>query len=93
MDASNNDPVDDTIADGCEGRGILVMAVDNLPCELPRESSKQFGDTLLEFIPSIAKADFTRNFDNLELPLPVKKAVILYRGELTPDYEYLKKFL
>ena len=87
------DPVDDTIADGCEGRGILVMAVDNLPCELPRESSKQFGDTLLEFIPPIAKADFTRNFNDLELPPPVKKAVILSHGELTPDYEYLKKFL
>ena len=87
------DPVEDAIEDGIGGRGILVMAVDNLPCELPRESSKQFGDTLMEFIPFIAKADFTQPFEEMELPPPIQKAVILHHGKLTPEYEYLKKFL
>ncbi|MEE9151471.1 MAG: bifunctional lysine ketoglutarate reductase /saccharopine dehydrogenase family protein [Thermoplasmata archaeon] len=87
------DPREDKITDGHEGQGIVVMAVDNLPCELPRESSTQFGDSLFEFVPSIAKADFSLNFDELKLPLPVKKAVILHHGKLTPDYKYLEKFL
>jgi alpha-aminoadipic semialdehyde synthase len=87
------DPVEDTIEDGIGGRGILVMAVDNLPCELPRESSKQFGDSLMDFIPFIARADFSLPFEEMELPPPIRKAVILHHGKLTPDYEYLKKFL
>ena len=87
------DPIEDKLIDGVEGRGFLVMAVDNLPCELPRESSKQFGDTLMEFVPAIAKADFSRPFNEMELPPPIRKAVILYHGKLRPDYEYLNKFL
>ena len=29
---------------------ITVMAVDNLPCELPRDASSSFGDMLCEFV-------------------------------------------
>ncbi|UCE39207.1 MAG: hypothetical protein JSW00_08330 [Thermoplasmata archaeon] len=87
------DPMEDKIIDGIEGKGILVMAVDNLPCELPRESSTQFGDSLFDFVSSIAEADFSLPFGELELPPPIKKAVILQNGKLTPDYEYLNKFL
>jgi len=39
--------------------------------------------------PVIASVDFRSPFDNCELPPEVRKAVILYRGELTPDYKYL----
>ncbi len=87
------DPVEDKIKDGIKGRGIVVMAIDNLPCELPKESSKSFGDSLFDFVLSIAKADFSVVFDELALPPPVKKAVILHHGKLTPDYEYMKNFL
>lgn len=87
------DPIEDRITDGFKGRGIVVMAIDNLPCELPKESSTDFGKVLMEFVPSIAKADFSVEFDELELPLPIKKALILYHGELTPEYKYIEKFL
>ena len=87
------DPIEDKITDGVSGRGIVVMAVDNLPCELPKESSQQFGDTLLEFVPEIAKADFSLEFEDMKLPPPIRKAVILHHGILTPDYKYLEKFL
>jgi alpha-aminoadipic semialdehyde synthase len=86
-------PVKDEINDGYKGTGVVVMAVDNLPCELPRESSQYFSETLLRFIPSIVKADFSMDFEKLDLPSEIKKAVILYHGRLTPDYEYLNKFL
>jgi len=87
------DPIDDRISDGLEGRGIVVMAIDNLPCELPKGSSTDFGKVLMEFIPDIAKADFSLDFEDLKLPPPIKKALILYHGELTPDYKYIEKFL
>lgn len=76
-----------------DGNGPLVMAVDNLPCELPRESSTSFSETLLDFIPGLAKADFTVAFEDLQLPKEIKNAVIVYQGRLTKNYEYLRRYL
>jgi saccharopine dehydrogenase (NAD+, L-lysine-forming) len=87
-------PITDKITDGYAGEGVVVMAVDNLPCELPRESSKYFSETLLHFIPDILKANFNvDNFENLNLPTQIKKAVILFKGKLTPSYSYINKYL
>ena len=69
------------------------MAIDNLPCEVPRESSQFFSDTLMNFIPPIVKTDFSVDFDKVDLPTEIKKAVILHHGKLTPDYRYINKFL
>ena len=78
---------------GFKGDGILVMAVDILPSELPRESSQTFSDALVEFVPDIVKTDFSKPFNELTLPAPMKKAMILHNGELTPDYHYLLEYL
>ena len=78
---------------GFKGEGILVMAVDILPSELPRESSQTFSDALINFIPEIADTDFSKSFEELSLPAPIKKAMILHNGELTPDYQYLSQYL
>jgi alpha-aminoadipic semialdehyde synthase len=78
---------------GLEGDGLAIMAVDNLPCELPRESSSYFSNNLKSFIPIIAQADYSKPFDDLDLPPVIKNAVITHLGQLTPHFEYLKKFL
>jgi alpha-aminoadipic semialdehyde synthase len=79
---------------GIAGNGPVIMAVDNLPCELPRESSRSFSETLLRFIPVLSNTDFkASDFSELELPRELKNAVIVYRGKLTPDFEYLQEFL
>jgi len=78
---------------GVKGEGPVVVAVDNLPCELPRESSTSFSETILNFIPALAKADFTVPFSDLDLPRELKDAVIVYRGELTEKYQYLEQYL
>jgi alpha-aminoadipic semialdehyde synthase len=78
---------------GFKGHGILVMAVDILPSELPRESSLGFGEALIEFVPAIAKADYTKPFAEVDLPAEIKRAMILHNGELTPDYKYIAEFL
>jgi len=78
---------------GFKGHGLLVMAVDILPSELPREASQTFSDALLNFVPEIAVADFDLPYDELKLPYPIKRALILHKGELTPEYQYLKQYL
>ncbi len=78
---------------GLSGDGLAIMAVDNLPCELPRESSSNFSSTLKPFVPIIAQADYTKPFEELNLSPVVKNAVIAHQGQLTPNYKYLTKFL
>lgn len=83
----------DEARDGVEGKGPVVMAIDNLPAEISLESSVFFSTALKTLIPSIAAADFSGDFKSCRLPDSIKKAVILYRGDLTPEYAYIKKFI
>ncbi|MHA1332190.1 MAG: hypothetical protein ACTSR2_14070, partial [Candidatus Hodarchaeales archaeon] len=78
---------------GVEGEGIAIMAVDNLPCELPKASSTNFSGTLLPFVPAIASADYSKDFEDLDLPPEIKNAIIVHKGEFTPNYQYLKEYL
>jgi len=87
------DPVQDRALDGAEGRGPVVMAVYNLPAEIPLESSVFFSQALKPYVPAIAAADYGGEFARCNLPDVVRKAVILYRGQLTADYSYLQKFI
>ncbi|GAK55218.1 aminoadipic semialdehyde synthase [Candidatus Vecturithrix granuli] len=87
------DPFTEQITPGIAGKGMVVMAVDNLPCELSRESSTAFSHTLRDFVPALLDADFTQPFDQCGLPETLKRAVILYHGELTKDYAYLQEFV
>ncbi|KPK70144.1 hypothetical protein AMJ82_03915 [candidate division TA06 bacterium SM23_40] len=86
-------PFDGTTRDGHEGTGPVVLAVDNLPCEIPRESSIYFSNILKEFVPAIAAADPSVHFSDYRLPAEIKRAVIVYKGELTPDYRYIERYL
>ncbi|PIE02623.1 MAG: hypothetical protein CSA81_06460 [Acidobacteria bacterium] len=87
------DPLQDIYIPGVEGKGPVILAVDNLPCEISRESSESFCDALKPFIPAMAAVDWSQDFDQLDLPRPIKTAIIVHKGELTPDYQYLKEFL
>jgi len=86
-------PQTDTYEMGAKGDGLLIMPVDILPSELPRESSISFGDAMLKYIKDIVSADYDVDFESLNLPKPIKKALILHKGKLTPDYEYISEYL
>jgi alpha-aminoadipic semialdehyde synthase len=83
------DPAADKAIPGFEGRGPAVLAVYNLPAELPLESSTYFSGRLKDYVPDLAAARFDGPFAECGLPTVLRRAVILYRGELTPDYAYL----
>lgn len=78
---------------GFEGEGVLVMAVDILPSELPLESSIGFSEALFPYVERIVGADYNKPFDELELPTAIKKALILHKGKFTPNYEYMSSFI
>jgi len=86
-------PESDKFVDNTLGEGITLMAVDNLPCEFPRDASTNFSNLLKDFIKGIATADFRKTINNLELPDPVKRALVLHHGRFTPDYSYMEEFL
>jgi alanine dehydrogenase len=79
--------------DGVAGQGPVILAVDNLPCELPRDASAFFSAALLPFAPALAGADYRAPLESTGLPAALRRATIAHRGELTTSYAYLGKHL
>jgi alpha-aminoadipic semialdehyde synthase len=87
------DPHDGTVRDGVAGPGVAMMTTDCLPCELPREASGAFTEALLPFVAQLADADLATDFASARLPDALRRATILWHGELTADYAYMKAYL
>lgn len=85
------DPATGAVLDGVEGPGVAMMTTDCLPCELPRESTAAFTEALAPFVADTANADFSVDFEEASLPPEMRRAAILWRGELTPDFRYLQE--
>ena len=63
---------------------IAIMAVDNLPSELPNDSSLEFGNGVAkEVLPYLIHKDDGR----------IKKATITNNGEFLPPYSYVKNYM
>lgn len=80
------DPTTESETDFMNPRAIGVMAVDNLPCELPKDASEDFGRELIKNI-----------FPEL---IGKKKSAVIQRatqttleGELAEDYQYLSDYV
>ena len=79
------DPNSETETLPFEKNAITVMAVDNLPCELPRDASDGFGKHLIErVLPSL----FGEDKEGI-----IERASILKNGELTERFAYLEDYL
>jgi hypothetical protein len=62
---------------------VDIMAVGNLPNELPRDASRYFGEQLMKYIlPDL----LTKETE------VIKKATIIKAGKLTPLYHYLENY-
>ena len=65
-------------------KGIAVMAVDNLPSELPREASEEFGNSIMsEVLPYLINKDDGR----------INRATTASKGKFCPLYSYLENFI
>ena len=70
-----------------QGTRTVVLSVYNLPAEIPLESSVFFSQVLKEFMRVLAAADFSRSSEDCLLPESLRRAVILFQGGFTPDYQ------
>jgi alanine dehydrogenase len=79
-------PCDDQIENSLSDEAnITVMAVDNLPCELPRDASTHFGDDLVEkVLPEILGNDAGG---------VIQRAAITRNGKLTERFTYLQDYV
>lgn len=64
---------------------IAVMAVDNLPCELPRDASEGFGEA---FLKNVIPAFFNGDKDGV-----LERARMTQNGKLTERYAYLQEYV
>lgn len=83
----------DSFVDGIDKDGITVMAIDNLPCEFPRDASSSFSNELKPLVNGTCLANYKSSYDDIVLPEEIKNATILYNGKLTNDYLYMKQFI
>ena len=76
-------PMTESIEEPFAPGSITVMAIDNLPCELPRDASEGFGKHLYErVLPSLLIKD-----DGL-----IERATIAKQGHLTARFQYLQDY-
>lgn len=79
------DPISESEVPYTDEKAITVMAVDNLPCELPKDASEGFGDMFLEHvIPS---------FYNKDEQGILERALMTRNGQLTERYSYLQDYV
>ncbi|WP_196809463.1 NAD(P)-dependent oxidoreductase [Gillisia sp. JM1] len=68
-----------------EESAITVMAVDNLPCELPKDASKGFGEMFMKHvIPA---------FFNLDIDGILERAKMTENGKLAERFSYLQDYV
>ncbi len=80
------DPITEKEVDFRNENAIAVMAVDNLPCELPLDASEHFGNELImEVFPALVKEDSD--------DVIARASQTSLEGELTPNFSYLDDYV
>lgn len=79
------DPQSESEANFINPDAIAVMAVDNLPCELPRDASVGFGDA---FLKNVIPAFFNGDKNGV-----LHRARMTQNGKLTKRYSYLQDYV
>jgi alanine dehydrogenase len=78
-------PITEKEVDFKDEDAIAVMAVDNLPCELPKDASEGFGDSFAKYV---IPAFFNNDKDAV-----LQRARMTQNGKLTEKYSYLQDFV
>ncbi|XP_034983008.1 alpha-aminoadipic semialdehyde synthase, mitochondrial [Zootoca vivipara] len=79
------------IHDSVEGSGILMCSIDNLPAQLPIESTECFGDMLFPYIEEMLLSEASEPLESQNYSPVVRDAVIASNGSLTDKYKYIQK--
>jgi len=87
------DPGKKKFSDGYKCGGITILAVDNLPAELPKDASEEFSDLVRDYIYQIAAHGIKDITNHIALPVEIRQAVITQNGKLTKYFSYLKRYI
>lgn len=87
------DPANDRYVDGFSSKGVTVLAVDNLPAELPKDASDDFSGLIRDYVYQIAAHGVTDITHHMAIPVEIRNAVVTEKGKLTKNSRYLRKFL
>jgi hypothetical protein len=88
-DASSEDPVYGVDINTLQktipylSNSVDIMAVGNLPNELPRDASRFFGEQLIKYV----LPDLIEEGNDI-----IRKATMLEKGKLTSHYNYLNQY-
>jgi alpha-aminoadipic semialdehyde synthase len=82
----------DTYIKGYRSPGITIFAIDNLPTELPKDSSKSFSSMIREYIYQVAEHGALDVTEHIAIPREIRQAVVTQNGELTDNYKYLERY-
>ncbi|XP_063230692.1 alpha-aminoadipic semialdehyde synthase, mitochondrial [Bacillus rossius redtenbacheri] len=74
-----------------KGPGVLVCSIDNMPTQLPRESTDFFGDLLFPYALDILQSEAAVPLDQHSFTPAVHGAIIASNGKLTPNFEYIQE--
>lgn len=72
------------------GPGVLVCSIDNMPTQIPRESTDFFGDLLFPFALDILQSNAELPLEKHQFMPAVNGAIIASNGNLTPNFEYIQ---
>lgn len=87
------DPKRKKFTDGHSSKGVTVLAVDNLPAELPGDASDEFSGLIRDYVYQIAAHGIIDITHHVAIPAEIRQAVIAQDGRLTRDYAYLSKYI
>jgi alpha-aminoadipic semialdehyde synthase len=72
-----------------KGPGVLVCSIDNMPTQLPKESTDFFGDLLYPYALDIIRSDARKPLEEHNFDPAVRGAIIASNGKLTSNFEYI----
>ncbi len=78
---------------GYRSEGVSVLAIDNLPAELPGDSSDDFSGLIRDYIYQIAVHGVRDITNHAAIPSEIRNAVVTQDRRLTKHSAYLRKFL
>nr|CAD7453969.1 unnamed protein product [Timema tahoe] len=74
-----------------KGPGVLVCSIDNMPTQLPLESTDFFGELLYPYAMNILQSDAMLPLEQHNFLPAVHGAIIASNGKLTPNFEYIQE--
>ena len=83
----------DSETNGLATEGVTVLAVDNLPTELPRDASQGFSSQIREYAYQVATCGLAQGEESSGVQAGVRRGLVTHDGHLTRRFAHLSRLL